>query len=86
MKGRKRHLVVDTEGLLLKPFVSEAHYADGTVGVWLLPGLRERFPRLTKLWADGMRSGGKQRGFLRVGNGHERRSRETRAVSYQRLA
>lgn len=53
MKGRKRHLVVDTEGLLLKPFVSEAHYADGTVGVWLLPGLHERFPRLTKLWADG---------------------------------
>jgi putative transposase len=45
--------VVDTEGLLLKSFVSEAHYADGTVGIWLLPGLRKRFPRLTKLWADG---------------------------------
>jgi len=45
--------VVDTEGLLLKAFVSEADYADGTVGVWLLPGLRERFPRLKKLWADG---------------------------------
>jgi putative transposase len=44
---------VDTEGLLLKPLVSEAQYADGTVGVWMLPGLRERFPRLTKLWADG---------------------------------
>jgi putative transposase len=45
--------VVDTEGLLLKPFVSEAHHADGTVGVWLLSGLHERFPRLKKLWADG---------------------------------
>jgi putative transposase len=45
--------VVDTEGLLLKPLVTEAHYADGTVGVWLLSGLRERFPCLTKLWADG---------------------------------
>jgi putative transposase len=44
---------VDTEGLLLKAFVSEAHCADGTVGIWLLPGLRERFPRLKKLWADG---------------------------------
>lgn len=44
---------MDTEGLLLKPFVSEADCADGTVGVWLLPGLRERFPRLKKLWADG---------------------------------
>lgn len=38
---------------MLKPFVSEAHCADGTVGIWLLPGLRERFPRLKKLWADG---------------------------------
>jgi putative transposase len=45
--------VVDTEGLLLKAFVSEAQCADGTVGVWLLPGLRQRFPRLKKLWADG---------------------------------
>lgn len=45
--------MVDTEGLLLKAFVSEADCADGTVGVWLLPGLRERFPRLKKLWADG---------------------------------
>jgi len=45
--------VVDTEGLLLKPFVSEAQHADGTVGGWLLPGLREHFPRLEKLWADG---------------------------------
>lgn len=44
---------MDTEGLLLKAFVSEADCADGTVGVWLLPGLRERFPRLKKLWADG---------------------------------
>ena len=45
--------MVDTEGLLLKAFVSEADCADGTVGVWLLPGLRERFPRLKKLGADG---------------------------------
>ncbi len=53
VKGRKRHLVVDTEGLLLKTFVSEAHCADGTVGSWLLPSLHARFPRLQKLWADG---------------------------------
>lgn len=45
--------MVDTEGLLLKAFVSEAQWADGNVGCWLLPGLRERFPRLKKLWADG---------------------------------
>jgi len=49
--------VVDTEGFLLKAFVSEAHYYDGTVATWLLPGLRERFPRLKKLWADGTYAG-----------------------------
>ena len=45
--------MVDTEGLVLKAFVSEANYYDGTVATWLLPGLRQRFPRLKKLWADG---------------------------------
>jgi putative transposase len=50
--------VVDTEGLLLKPFVCEAQLADGTVGIWLLPGLCERFPRLKKLWAEGTYRGG----------------------------
>lgn len=45
--------MVDTEGLVLKAFVSEAHCADGTVGIWLLPGLHVDFPRLKKLWADG---------------------------------
>lgn len=53
IKGRKRHLVVDTEGLVLKAFVSEAHYYDGTVAGWLLASLKARFPRLKKLWADG---------------------------------
>lgn len=48
---------MDTEGLVLKAFVSEANYHDGTVGSWLLPGLRERFPRLNKLWADGTYAG-----------------------------
>ena len=27
------------------------------MGVWLLPELRQRFPRLTKLWADGTYAG-----------------------------
>jgi len=57
VKGRKRHLVVDTAGFVLKAFVSEAQHHDGTVGTWLLPGLRDRFPRLKKLWADGTYTG-----------------------------
>jgi putative transposase len=43
--------------LLLKAFVSEANYYDGTVGTWLLPDLRKRFPRLKKMWADGTYAG-----------------------------
>ena len=50
-------MVVDTEGLILKAFVSEANLYDGRVGSWLLPELRHRFPRLTKLWADGTYAG-----------------------------
>ena len=49
--------MVDTEGFILKAFVGEANYYDGRVGSWLLPELRERFPRLQKLWADGTYAG-----------------------------
>ena len=48
---------MDTLGLVLTAFVTEAHYYDGTVGAWLLPGLQKRFPRLSKLWADGTYTG-----------------------------
>ncbi len=37
--------------------VTEANCHDGTVGTWLLSGLKRRFPRLKKLWADGTYSG-----------------------------
>ena len=49
--------MVDTEGFVLKAFVSEAHYYDGTVATWLVPELVRRFPRLRKLWADGTYAG-----------------------------
>jgi len=49
--------VVDTEGFILRVFVTEANYHDGTVGTWLLPGLKDRFERLQKLWADGTYTG-----------------------------
>jgi putative transposase len=45
-------LVVDTEGLVLKAFVTEANYQDGTVASWLVEWLAQHCPRLTKIWAD----------------------------------
>jgi putative transposase len=48
---------VDTLGLVLKAFVTEANHYDGKVGTWLLPTLIRRFPRLKKLWADGTYAG-----------------------------
>ena len=50
--GRKRHLVVDTGGFVLKAFVTEANYQDGTVASWLVERLAQNCPRLTKIWAD----------------------------------
>lgn len=53
VNGRKRHLIVDTMGLVLKAFVSEASYQDGVVACWLLLLLPDLLPRLKVLWADG---------------------------------
>ncbi len=57
MKGRKRHVVVDTLGYVVKAFVTEANYYDGEVGTWLLAWLAEHCPRLKKIWADGAYTG-----------------------------
>jgi putative transposase len=51
--GRKRHIVVDTLGLLLVVVVTAASVDDGTDAQRVLGLLdRKRFPRLAKLWAD----------------------------------
>jgi putative transposase len=53
VKGRKRHLLVDTLGLPLSISVTPASRHD-TVGAWrLLAGLQPLVPRLAKIWADG---------------------------------
>lgn len=43
---------MDTEGLVLKAFVTEANYHDGTVARWLIDMLAQQYPRLKKIWAD----------------------------------
>lgn len=53
IKGRKRHIVVDTLGLLLAVTVTSAAADDGTAAPEVLKKLsQEEFPRLAKLWAD----------------------------------
>jgi putative transposase len=53
LKGRKRHIVVDTLGLLLAVAVTAASADDGTAAPQVLAKLgRESFPRLKKLWGD----------------------------------
>ncbi len=60
IKGRKRHLLVDTTGLILQVLVHEANIQDYRGGKRLLAPLIEVFPRLKLIWAD---SGYKKEGF-----------------------
>jgi putative transposase len=53
MSGRKRHLLVDTEGLVLNAVVHPADVADRDGARLVLePGEEEELPRLRHLWAD----------------------------------
>ena len=53
MNGRKRHLVVDTMGLLLAVAVHAASVQDRDGAKLVLLKLKDRFPRLQLIWADG---------------------------------
>lgn len=52
IKGRKRHIVTDTEGFPLVVLVHEANIQDPHGAVPLLRALRRRFPRLRHIFAD----------------------------------
>ncbi len=52
--GRKRHMVVDSLGMLMVVLVTAASADDGTTAPQLLKHLdRHRFPRLETIWGDG---------------------------------
>jgi putative transposase len=53
VKGRKRHLVVDTLGLVLAVIVTAANVQDKRGLALLLDRVRERFDRLEILFVDG---------------------------------
>ena len=50
--GRKRHRVVDTQGLLLKAKVHPADQHDRPAAELVLTGLHRRYPGIRLLWAD----------------------------------
>jgi putative transposase len=52
VKGRKRHLLVDTLGLILAVVVTAAGVQDRDGAMSLLVSLRHRFSRLRLIWAD----------------------------------
>ena len=52
VKGRKRHLLVDTLGLPITWYVTPADLSDSQGARRLLGGLAYFVPRLTKIWAD----------------------------------
>jgi putative transposase len=58
INGRKRHLVVDTLGLVVAAVVHAADLQDRDGAKLVLKKLVGRFPRLEKILADGISNGG----------------------------
>ena len=52
IKGRKRQILVDTQGFLLKVDVDAASLSDTQGGQKLLAGANVQFPRIQHLWTD----------------------------------
>jgi putative transposase len=53
VKGHKRHILVDTLGLLLQVVVSAANVSEKAGALLVLEQIVARFPRLLKIFADG---------------------------------
>ena len=51
--GKKRHILVDTQGLLMHAIVHAADIQDRDGGAALMATLFGAFPFLTRLFADG---------------------------------
>jgi transposase len=53
VRGRKRHLLVDTNGLVLRRVVHSASVQDRAGAKLVLAGVHEQFPQLQLVWVDG---------------------------------
>ena len=70
IRGRKRHLVVDTLGLLLGVVVTAASLSDRAGALEVLPAILRAQPRLEMLWADAGYAGGTLAEELRAHAAH----------------
>ncbi|HEX9036382.1 MAG TPA: IS5 family transposase [Ktedonobacterales bacterium] len=52
LAGRKRHILVDTQGFLLAVVVHPANLQDRQGGKLVLQAMGSAFPRLQRIWAD----------------------------------
>ncbi len=86
VNGRKRHLIVDTLGLILVVVVHAASLQDRDGAKLVLGKLVGRFPRLQRIWADGS-YGGKLVGWAKRTGGWvlEIVKRPKEAVGFQVL-
>src|SRR5258708_1732185 len=64
VKGRKRHIVTDTQGFLLALLVHAANIQDNHGAVPLLAALRRSFPKLQHIFADRVYRGDKLRNAI----------------------
>jgi len=62
--GRKRHLLVDTDGLILKVRVHAADVQDRDGAVTVLDQLDASLASIQQIWADGGYAGPKLQGWL----------------------
>lgn len=53
VKGRRRHLVADTEGFILTASITPANRSEQKEADLLLAAVSKRFPTIAKLWVDG---------------------------------
>ncbi len=58
VNGRKRHILVDTLGLILNVVVHSADIQDREGGKLVLDGMKQIYPKLEKVWADQGYTGG----------------------------
>ena len=64
IRGRKRHIVTDTQGFLLAVLVHAANIQDNHGAVPLLAALRQTFPKLQHIFADRIYRGDQLRNAI----------------------